>query len=525
MYTFLAQCRDSILHHRLHFFVFFYVFVWSVWLLKVIVAHGYRPYSEEHTPTVSVLIPVAGEEPEHFRKVLLGILAAKPMETMVIINGAQDVRLEQVCRKLQVPYCWLLQPSKRQAIAEAVARTSGEIAVIVDSDTLWDEHTLPELLKPFADSEVGGVTTDQRIFGRDRHVLARFADWMEDIRTQYSMPAMSRFGAVGCLPGRTIAFRRSILVKNMDRFLREKFLGIFVEYSDDRTLTNYTLKDGYKTVYQRTARVWTDTPVTWWRYVKQQYRWAKGSQYNTFRMARYMIRRTPFLAFVYFSDMLIPFFWLGTIVNLVWKLCIGDPVNYTRAVWWQQIIFVTMGLFVSAIIRNYAHLERHPEDWTFLPLFILMQSFLLTPIRVYGFFRLAQDSGWGTRKHAHKGGGQVHVAGVLPYIIGAGLIVFFGVLGPEIETHRQFNSFIGAHIGIIGSTFGLLLILLIITTISRYLLQHARQAATYIVLLMICVSYTSLQSSVLRSDIRVQEERDTAIGQQLRVSTENDSQT
>ena len=68
-----------------------------------------------------------------------------------------------------------------------------------------------ELVKPFANRKVGGVTTNQRIVDYDRNILTRWADWLESIRVQYSMPAMSVLGQVGCLPGRTIAFRRFIL--------------------------------------------------------------------------------------------------------------------------------------------------------------------------------------------------------------------------------------------------------------------------------------------------------------------------
>ena len=47
----------------------------------------------------------------------------------------------------------------------------------------------------------------------------------------------------------------------MDKFLSEKFLGVYIEVSDDRTLTNYTLMAGYKTVYQSTSLVYTDAPT------------------------------------------------------------------------------------------------------------------------------------------------------------------------------------------------------------------------------------------------------------------------
>jgi hyaluronan synthase len=78
-------------------------------------------------------------------------------------------------------------------------------------------------------------------------VITRWADWLENSRALYAMPAQSVLGQVGCLPGRTIAFRREILVRVMPEFMTGRFLGVFLEVSDDRTLTNLTLKEGYRT--------------------------------------------------------------------------------------------------------------------------------------------------------------------------------------------------------------------------------------------------------------------------------------
>ena len=148
-------------------------------------------------------------------------------------------------------------------ISTRVERSSSDICVLVDSDTIWPGRTLSELLKPFADPEVGGVTTRQRILEPDRHILTRWADWMDGLRNEYSMPAMSVLGTVGCLPGRTIAFRRTMLETSMDHFMTAKFLGVFLEVSDDRTLTNECLRQGYRTVYQRSSLVYTDAPTSW----------------------------------------------------------------------------------------------------------------------------------------------------------------------------------------------------------------------------------------------------------------------
>lgn len=54
---------------------------------------------------------------------------------------------------------------KRNAVCVGMEHTmpDSDIAILVDSDTVWTENTLSELVKPFAcDDEIGGVTTRQK---------------------------------------------------------------------------------------------------------------------------------------------------------------------------------------------------------------------------------------------------------------------------------------------------------------------------------------------------------------------------
>jgi hyaluronan synthase len=314
--------------------------------------------------------------------------------------------------------------------------STGEIAVLVDSDTVWTPGTLRELIKPFRDPKVGGVTTRQRILDPKRTILTRWADWLENVRNEYSMPAMSVLGTVGCLPGRTIAFRRKILVECMPRFLHEKFLGVFLEVSDDRTLTNYALQAGYRTVYQSTSLVYTDAPTQLLKLARQQYRWSRGSQYNTLRMMPWMLTNAPILAVLYAADIVIPFVLVGTFFAWIYSLVTG-----ARAHLYGQLplpdspplaVAMILGLsafmtVVSLSIRFGRHFGQRPTDLIYLPVFMVINTFLLMPIRVLGFFRMAHNAGWGTRSGGFAGQRHRNPKLILPYVLG-GLMLATAVM-------------------------------------------------------------------------------------------------
>jgi hyaluronan synthase len=227
------------------------------------------------------------------------------------------------------------------------------------------------------------------------------------------MPAQSVVGQIGCLPGRTIAFRRSILMRVMDKFMTEKFLGVFLEVSDDRTLTNLTLKEGYRTVYQHTSLVYTDAPLKVKKLFKQQLRWARGSQYNTMRMLPWMLGHAPLLAFFFVMDILLPFMLAGVIGGWVYRSITGGGYNFyegflkTYGIQGGIITVVALMIASSVIsmsIRQIRHLSEKPTDFFRLPIFIIVSTFFLMPIRLIGFFRMAHASGWGTRAGAYAGG-------------------------------------------------------------------------------------------------------------------------
>jgi hyaluronan synthase len=402
----LLQLRETIQHHaHLYLFSLFVLLTWSVWLAKVVLSRRYEPWTEPYAATTSVVIPVVDEPPALFRSVLQTIVDQGPTQIVVVINGRRNPTLESVCAEFpDVEWCWTAVAGKRNAVRIGVERSIADIVLLVDSDTIWTEGAHDELVKPFADPGVGGVTTRQRVLDPTRSFLTRWADWLENSRALYSMPAQSVLGTVGCLPGRTIAFRRSVLVRVMPDFMNQRFLGIFLEVSDDRTLTNLALKLGLRTVYQSTSLVYTDAPTHLKKLVKQQFRWARGSQYNTLRMLPWMLGHAPVLAFFFLSDIVLPFLWVASAA--AWFI---RTSNHTGANLYDGLLHLRhhalLGIVVLTVLtstlamclRQMRHLSEVPGDFLRMPFYILFSTLVLMPIRLLGFVRLGHVGGWGTR--------------------------------------------------------------------------------------------------------------------------------
>ncbi|MDT5015489.1 MAG: hyaluronan synthase [Mycobacterium sp.] len=407
----ILQLRHSLQDHaRLYLFSIFVGLTWLLWAVKVILSRRYQPWTAPYFTTTSVVIPVVDEPVELFRQVLQRILEQRPTETIVVINGKRNTVLESVCDEFapDVEWVWTPVAGKRNAVRIGTQQAMGEIVLLVDSDTIWTEGAHDELIKPFKDPKIGGVTTRQRILDPRRNMLTRWADWLENSRALYSMPAQSVLGAVGCLPGRTIALRRSVLIEVMDEFMTGRFLGVFLEVSDDRTLTNLTLKRGYRTVYQCTSLVYTDAPTRLKKLVKQQFRWARGSQYNTLRMLPWMLLHAPVLGFFFVCDIALPFLWLCSAIAWVIRTVQhrGDNlyVGLLDVKGHAVLAIVVLTILTSSLamcLRQARHIAEVPADLFWMPLYIGFSTLVLMPIRLYGFLRLGHVGSWGTRADAY----------------------------------------------------------------------------------------------------------------------------
>lgn len=416
VFIFILQLRHMIEGHpEIYMFAIYSSLIWALWLLKVVLSSRYRPYTGTFTGTTSVVVPVLDEPEDLFRDVLARMVEQQPSEIIVVINGAPNPTLERISEEFAPLVRWVHTPipGKRNAVMIGTELSTGDITVLVDSDTVWTDNTLSELVRPFADAKVGGVTTRQRILEPERSWITRWADWLENSRALYSMPAQSVLGQVGCLPGRTIAFRRSIMTRVMDRFMNERFMGVFLEVSDDRTLTNLALQEGHRTVYQHTSLVYTDAPLEVKKLYKQQLRWARGSQYNTLRMLPWMLGHAPVLAVFFLMDIILPFLLAGVIAGWIYRAISGQGYNFYEGFLSEYgvqsgVLLVLALMVVSSVlsmaIRQIRHLSEKPMDFFRLPAFIIVSTAFLMPIRLIGFFRMGHASGWGTRAGAYAGG-------------------------------------------------------------------------------------------------------------------------
>ena len=373
---------------------------WSVWLVRFTLSRVYRPLPPGFTSTTSVVVPAFREDPDILDRCLGSWLAGDPTE-IIVVPDLEDIEvIDQLRRRAASEPRLVVLPfahtGKRSALGAGIRQARGEILVLADSDTSWEPGLLTAVQAPFADPKIGGVGTRQNVYLPKTSVWRRVADWMIDVRYLDYVRAQSRAGAVACLAGRTVAYRRKLIMPVLEHLEDEFFLGRRCVSGDDGRLTWLVLASGYKTVYQSNARATSMFPDTARAFLKQRLRWSRNSYRCYFTaMWKGWLWHQPFICQLSVLQIILTPLTMGFAVAYLgsWLLHPGYIVPAIAVGW----------LLAGRSLRGISHLRQRPGDIWVLPLVAVMTIIVALPVKTYAFLTM-NVHGWLTRISDQIGG-------------------------------------------------------------------------------------------------------------------------
>lgn len=380
---------------------------WSAWFVRRLLSHRYKPVVNGHRETVSLVVPVYREDPHVLERCLRTWLAEGPLEVILVVDD-QDIEVLDHLDRLQLPGVEVIpwrHTGKRGALGVGVRLAAGNLIVLTDSDTSWRPGLLASVQMPFADERVGGVGTRQYVHGRRTNLWRRVAHWLLNTRYLDYVPAMSGFGAVPCLSGRTAAYRRDVILPLLPQLEREIFLGRQCVAGDDGRLTWLVLASGYRTVHQDSARADSMFPDSFRAFVKQRVRWSRNSYRCYLTAAAHgWLWRQPVLTQVTVLQILL------------------TPLTMATALWyggkWMAhgeafaVAAILIWACVGRALRGLSHLREHPEDLVIVPLMVAVVAFVALPIKAWALVTMNRQ-GWLTRKTGQRVMGQRELSGTV----------------------------------------------------------------------------------------------------------------
>jgi hyaluronan synthase len=369
---------------------------------RAILCFLYKPYPlSDSLPTISFVIPAYNEGAMVEQAIDSSAGSDYPRELMEVIcvdDGSTDDTWEHIRRAAgrHPGRVHVLRHSrnrgKRQALATGFDLARGEILITLDSDSVIAPDAARHLVAPFADPKVGATTARVRVYNKTENLLTRMLAVRYVMAFEFFRASTSVFKTVMCCSGVLSAYRARVVSRLQGAWLSQEFLGQSCTYGDDRALTNFILREGFHTIYQRTAEVRTLAPSTLSKLARMLTRWHKSFIresiiFSTFMFTRYRERyRLPAVFDFLLTSLLIPLQFYITIYSLYHVFV--DPILILRFLALIIIMGLTYMLFYIRFERNTDFI--YGVLYSFLHVFFLMWT---VPYAVLTF----RHNSWLTR--------------------------------------------------------------------------------------------------------------------------------
>lgn len=355
--------------------------------------------NNEYEPHVSFVIPCKNEQGAIEKTITQCFLADYPrekIEVIIVNDGSTDNTLDiimEMKRKFPdlVVVNWRKNRGKRFGMAEGFRRAQGEIIIQLDSDSYIVPETFRKLIEPFANEEIGAICAHADPENADDNIVTKMQAAYYFMSFRILKAAESTYYTVFCCSGCSSAYRKSAVLPILDTWLGETFLGLPVTWGDDRALTNWVLKNDYRTIYTDEARARTIVPETLRQFIKQQIRWKKGWFVNSIFAGKFIWKKEPFVAFTYFFPLMI--------VTLL------TPIMATRALFYtpfartvDSTIFYVAGVLLIGvlIVIYYRMVSRDNKYWPYIFVWSAINMVILSFLLFYALATI-QNRKWGTR--------------------------------------------------------------------------------------------------------------------------------
>ncbi len=398
---------ESVVYFKFNKTLYLYSIIAATFLLsRYLFATFYKPEPVDvnFTPSVTVIIPCFNEE-MWIHKTIIGAVnqfyPPQKLSVIIVDDCSTDRSVEEITRtiekmkkeagpELAKRISYVVQPvnkGKREALALGAKMADSDLVVFVDSDSFLDPFAIINVVQPFKDTEVGGVSGRTDVANTYTNSLTKMQAVRYYIAFRIMKASEGYFDAVTCLSGPLSCYRKDLVLKYCDDWLHQKFLGQKATFGDDRSMTNFILRHN-RCEYQDTAVCMTIVPNLYSVFLKQQMRWKRSWLRESLIAAGYMWKKEPFMAL---------FFYMGVIVPILAPVIVIYNLIYIPITHRVFPFTFIMGMVMMAALMSVTQLFlRKSTTWLYGIWFCLYYEAVLLwqmPIAWFTFWK----STWGTR--------------------------------------------------------------------------------------------------------------------------------
>lgn len=246
---------------------------------------GKRP--KGYKPLVSVVISAYNEE-QVLGGTVRSVLASnyRNLEVIIVDDGSKDdtgkVALDLAKKYKRVRAFIKQNGGKSSGLNFGVKHAKGEVIIGIDADTVFPVGTVGNLVRHFADPEVGAVAGNVKV-GNVENLVTRWQMLDYIIGIHIERNAQAALNSVLIVPGACGAWRKSVILA----------AGGYkhVTLAEDFDLTLNVHRLGYKVLQDNDAISFTEAPDNLKALAKQRFRWMYGTMQAFWKHRDMMFRR------------------------------------------------------------------------------------------------------------------------------------------------------------------------------------------------------------------------------------------
>jgi cellulose synthase/poly-beta-1,6-N-acetylglucosamine synthase-like glycosyltransferase len=360
------------------------------------------------SPSVSLMVAVMNEAAT-IRQCVWSMVGSDyaNLEVIVVDDGSTDGTTE-ILRSLEQEFPFTLivmerNQGKKNALTRAAVGARGQILAFTDSDCVLAPDALARCVTALVrHPELGAVSGHARALNANATLLTRMQDVWYEGQFRVMKAAESTFGSVTCVSGPMAVFRREAIYNYLPAWATDRFLGGEFRFATDRQLTGYVLGQRWmgkklkaanaaspfvtavdyperlwRVGYVNSSKVWTNVPSTFRAFYRQQIRWKKSFIRNLCFTGRFMWRRGPGPALLYYGHVL----WVLAAPLMAVRHLIWAP---SHGLWFLTFLYLC-GVTLKGSVYGLAYHFDNPRDpnWCYRPLMSLLSSLTLSWLLVY----------------------------------------------------------------------------------------------------------------------------------------------
>lgn len=348
-----------------------------------------------YEPSVSIVIPCYNEDNENLIKCITSacIVDYSEKEVIVIDDGSSDKDVWNTITELNNIYSFKAfkfpeNRGKRCAMALGFREAKNDILITMDSDSaITSGDSIRELVKPLIDKRVGTVSGCILVGNVENTLMTKMQDaryWMAFFIEKSSQ---NPYNCVTCASGPFSAYRKEYLMKYLDKWENQIFLGNMCTYGDDRGLTTLMLKNGYDIKFSRDAVLYTNVPETLTKFIKQQIRWKKSFIRESWYLSKFIYKKNIFMNIEFLL------FWATLLTGFIAKIVTILLLIFGST---HLINYVVVLLFVTFLHNTFLFIKHPGKRGYFGVMYGLFNEFIFSWLFFYAFATL-RDGKWGTR--------------------------------------------------------------------------------------------------------------------------------